>query len=136
MSCSSGRCSSSSTAACPVMGVIDLLLQQNTRRRVACIISLGLGHEFCGLGLEQPGLGLRFCSCGISAPGKSLKVLDFWSNLQAVESSLKMTLVLESLEITSGSLGQYRYWKLSIKICLQCLCVFWTVWCYINAVLL
>ena len=26
MSCSSGRCSSSSTAACQVMGVIDLLL--------------------------------------------------------------------------------------------------------------
>ena len=34
MSCSNGRCSSSSTAACQVMGVIDLLLeQQNTRRR-------------------------------------------------------------------------------------------------------
>jgi len=33
MSCNCGRCSLSSTAACQVMGVIDLLLeQQNTRR--------------------------------------------------------------------------------------------------------
>jgi len=34
MSCNCGRCSSSLTAACQVLGVIDLLLeQQNTRRR-------------------------------------------------------------------------------------------------------
>jgi len=31
MSCSSGRCSSSSTAACQVMGVIDLLFFRNGR---------------------------------------------------------------------------------------------------------
>ena len=31
MSCSSGRCSSSSTAACQVIGVIDLLFFRNGR---------------------------------------------------------------------------------------------------------
>jgi len=33
MSCGSGRCSSSSTAACQVMGAIDLLLEQHQKKK-------------------------------------------------------------------------------------------------------
>ena len=60
----------------------------------------------------------------VPTPGKPLKVLDFWSDFQAVESPGKW---LWSLKVKKPCGGPGKYWKNYIGELL---------WHYINAVLL